>query len=86
MSAFTTEKIRLLAECERMMDGGEIPFVILNGQRASMSRSAMEYFGLEQGQTITGDIFVAVLQFKCAEIEAEIIERKLAKDSGGSGA
>jgi hypothetical protein len=76
MRDFTKDEIKLLAECERMMDAGA-PFVRLNNERIMCRKECMEEFGLERGQTITDTIFREILKWNIADCEAAIIERDM---------
>lgn len=81
--------LRLMAESERMMDEGKIPFVMApspNGimERLAMTDELMEDFGLKQGQSINSMIRDAILNAnikKIADIlsaaEDEFIEEEL---------
>lgn len=73
---FTTEEIRYLGEMERRMDRGEVPFVMVNSRRVAITHDAVTEFGLEQGQTITREIFIAVLNFQIATLVARIAVNK----------
>ena len=59
--------LQIMAESERLMDEGKIPFVIAPGpngimERLAMSNGLMEDFGLKQGQTINSIIRDAILE------------------------
>lgn len=68
----TNEEIKLLAEGERKMDAGEIAFVRLAGNRASVSPDVMQELGLQQGQTINNTIFLAILEANIANCKARM--------------
>jgi hypothetical protein len=72
----TAEEVRMLAEAERKMDTGEIPFVMYGGHRAAMRQEAMDHFKLKQGQTINDQIWIAILEFNIAHCRAETDMRK----------
>lgn len=72
----SAEEIRMPAEAERKMDSGVIPYVLLDGGRVMVSAEGMRHFGLEQGQTITQTIFLAILEFNIAHCEAMIEAKK----------
>jgi hypothetical protein len=72
---FSNEQIRMLAEAERKMDAGETPWVRLGNERVMVSALVMEELGLEQGQTITDEIFRAILRANIAALEIEIAAR-----------
>ena len=72
----TDEQIQMLAEVERMMDAGEMPFVIYGGQRAAVDAELMKRFGLKQGQTINDQIWRAILQTKIENAQRETVQRK----------
>ncbi len=57
----TDAEIRLQAAGERMMDSGEMPFVIHNGARLPLTEKEMERFGLRRGQTINSTIYFHIL-------------------------
>lgn len=73
---FTTKEIRALAEAERMMDAGQVPFVNFGGQRVMMRQEVMDELGLKQSQTINNQIFMAILQQNLAYCEAQIAIEK----------
>ena len=59
----------------------EIPFVMLDeGQRMPMTKEAMKHFGLTQGQTITDQIFRAILRFKIADCLEQTVEDWMARE------
>lgn len=66
------EEFRLLAECERQMDAGVTPFVVMSGQRIAMDAEALSDLGLSQGQSITPTMFGIILQYNLRRIEAQI--------------
>lgn len=86
------EQIRMLAQAERMMDAGEIPWVwapSLDGQyeRLSVSPAIMEIFELEQGQTVNSFIVNAIaemslkiLKLKIEEVKQEMEDEQLTDD------
>lgn len=76
---FTIEQLRMLADQEREMDAGQVPFVRLRDQRVAMTPSAMAAFGLEVGQTINDQIFIGILRLNLAECEASLVEQRAAK-------
>ena len=78
MKRFSNEEIRLLAESERAMDAGEIPFVIYHGQRASVQKPVMDQLGLVQGQTINDEIFGAMLRANIDDLRQKIAEESTA--------
>ncbi len=49
----TTEEIKMLAEVERQMDAGEVPFVVWAGNRMVVQQIVMDELGLESGQTVS---------------------------------
>ncbi len=57
----TDAEIRLQAEAQRMMDSGEIPFVVYNGERLALTKEQMDRFGLQRGQTINSTIYYHIL-------------------------
>lgn len=71
---FTVEQLRMLAEQEREMDAGRVPFVRLRDQRMAMTASAMAEFGLKAGQTINDQIFMGILRFNLAELRFNLAE------------
>ena len=68
----SNEDIRALADLERMMDSGEVPFVILNGERVATNELIMSELGLEQGQTINREIFKAMMRAQLAALQAQM--------------
>ena len=71
------ERIRMLAEAERMMDKGEIPWVWAIGplgtkERLCVNPQIMEEFQLEQGQSVNSFIMDAI-----ARRSLEIIREKI---------
>lgn len=76
---FTTEQIRNLAHLERMMDKGEIPFVMYDGRRTPMLPAIMDELGLEQGQTVNEPIMVAAQDVLRASNAAKDILASLTK-------
>lgn len=71
------QRIRILAEAERLMDQGKVPWVWSPSQNGTYERMAvtpeiMTELGLEQGQTINQIILEAI-----AEISMVILRRKL---------
>jgi hypothetical protein len=73
---FTNEEVALLAECERKMDAGEIPFVMMGGVRLATNREVMEELKLVQGQTVTPFIHHRMLEIQIALLQAKLaIER-----------
>ena len=59
----TKDEIKLLAQAEQMMDDARISYVILRGERVSVSSSAMAEFGLRAGQTINDNILLYLVFF-----------------------
>lgn len=71
------EQIRAMAEAERLMDAGEIPWVWAMGpnkqyERLSVTPAVMEILGLEQQQTVNSYIVDAI-----AELSLEILKEKI---------
>lgn len=69
--------IKLLAEAERKMDDGEIPFVWAPGpngilERLALTSEIMEEFELRQGQTINTIIRNAILEENVRIVIAKI--------------
>jgi hypothetical protein len=61
MSAnFSLAEIRQLAEIERDMDSGRLPFVMHAGQRLAVPRPILEELGLIAGQTVSDTIEAAI--------------------------
>ncbi len=85
---FTTEQIRMIAEVERDMDQGKIPFVVCDGQRVATSDECMDELGLEAGQTINSAIFQAMCLFGIKQCQEKIAEREtanaIARAQGGA--
>lgn len=74
MNPLGIEEFRLLAECERKMDAGEIPYVRLSGQghRIAMDSQAMGDLGLTQGLTVTATMFSVILKYLLERCSAQI--------------
>lgn len=71
--------IRIMAEAERMMDEGLIPFVLAPSpsgllERLAMTNELMKEFGLVQGQTINSMIRDAILEENLRRISKKIAE------------
>lgn len=85
------KELRMLAEIERQMDRGEIPWVRVEGftQRASIMPETMTVLGLETGQTITWFMFGEICQLQlemCREALAkERTEKLVAEELAGEG-
>jgi len=76
----SNDQIKMLAEQQREMDAGNVPFAILNGNRLASTAEIMTELGLEQGQTIDMVIFGAMLEASLASIHAKIALEEI-KDS-----
>lgn len=76
---FTTEEIRLIAECERQMDRGEVPFVIWHGERCPVEPIIMTELGLEQGQTINDHIYYAISLATLNYCRAQVALQKMSE-------
>ena len=74
---FTTKEIKMLAEAERQLDAGEVPFVVWGGGRMTVQPIVMEELGLEIGQTVSHEIAGAILRANLAAIQAGIDAAKL---------
>jgi hypothetical protein len=75
---FTKDQIKDLAEVDRMMDSGDMPFVWLDGERVACSRECMTELGMAPGQTISRLIFHEILKWNIADCEAGLVEQRLA--------
>ena len=58
--SITTEEIQMLAEVERQMDAGKVPFVVWVGGRMTVQKIVMEELGLESGRTVSHEIAGAI--------------------------
>lgn len=74
---FTKDEIIKLAACERAMDSGAIPFVVLGEGRVICPQACMDEFELKHGQTINHAIFMEILKWNLADCQAKIDEQKL---------
>jgi len=83
---FTIEQIRMLAENEQRMDEGSQPFVILNGRRCAFKQDVMDFLELEQGQTISEEIFMAGLRANIDFLNVAIAEQKMNDEAGNDKA
>lgn len=72
----TVEQIRMLAELERGMDAGKVPFVIYRDGRAAMDNECLTHFGLTQGQTVNDEIWRAIQEWNLERCQREIALRK----------
>ena len=75
------ERIRMLAEAERMMDKGEIPWVWAIGplgtkERLCVNSQIMEEFQLEQGQSVNSFIMDAIARRSLELIREKITQVK----------
>ena len=71
------EYIRMLAEAERLMDEGKIPFVWARNaygelERLSVNKQIMEEFDLHQGQSINSIIMNAIVRRSIELIQDKI--------------
>ena len=74
---FTTDELKMLAESERLMDGGEMPYVNFHNQRLMVSEQAMAEFDLRIGQCISDAVFVALIRFEIADCKSQISRNKI---------
>jgi hypothetical protein len=58
----SVKEIRQLAEIERGMDSGEIPYVVYAGHRTPIVRDVLDHLGLQSGQTVSHILWVAILE------------------------
>ena len=68
----TLEQMKILAEAERQMDAGAVPFVVCQGSRMIVDPLVMEEFGLQAGQTISPVMVVKILEAHLAMCQAEL--------------
>ena len=71
------QQIRMLAQAERLMDSGEVPWVWSVGpygqmERLSVAPDIMETLGLEQGQSVNSMIVNAI-----AELSIQILRDRI---------
>lgn len=60
---FTPEQIRMLAQCERDMDAGNVPFVRVDGLgRMLVNPLVMEELGLVSGQTVSAAMQLPIME------------------------
>lgn len=69
------DQIKMLAESERRMDDGKMPFVIWFGNRLPVPAECMAEFALRQGQTIGDEIGREITKWQIADLEARITEQ-----------
>lgn len=74
MSVLTLKDLQLLAECERQMDAGEVPWVRVEGAsgRSMMRPEIMEALGLVTGQTISWFLFGEIARLNLEHLRAQI--------------
>ena len=75
---FSVEQIKMLAECERQFDSGEMFYVTYDGGRTAVDDDLAVELGLVRGQTVSHAIFEAILQGHLAMIQAAIALDKAA--------
>lgn len=73
------EILRLMAEAERMMDEGKIPFVMAPGpkgihERLAVSEAIMEDFGLTQGQNVNTILRDAILEANLKRLADKLVD------------
>lgn len=76
---FTTEEIRMLAQVERDMDAGKIPFVLWGGSRLTVNPTVMEELGLAAGQAVSDQIAGAILEGNLAACQADLMVARARK-------
>lgn len=76
----TQEEVRMLAQIERDMDSGKQLFVLLNGERLAMLPEVVEFFALEQGQTISNGMYYEILKKIGSICEEKIALQEKAED------
>lgn len=77
----TNEEVKLLAKEERMMDSGKIKFVMFGDQRLMVDDDIMEKIDLKPGQTISWQIFQAILEENLKKIQLKIQLEKINEES-----
>lgn len=65
----------ILANLDRQIDSGEVPFVMLDGTRVAVTPRAMKHFALAPSQTIDDEQFAALLRFNIDDTLRQIAER-----------
>lgn len=76
MKELTLEEIKLLAEQERRMDAGEVPYVIWSGNRFSVDSEILQHFNLKNQQTINDAIALAIMKFNITRSKEKIMEEE----------
>ncbi len=79
MRKLTHEEIKILAECERKMDAGKTPHVVVDGHRFAVNDEILEHFGLQNRQTVTNVIITAILEFNIERLKKEIMDEEAKK-------
>ena len=78
MNKFDKERIRIMAEAERMMDSGEIPYVIAPSnkglERMAVASEIMDELGLTNGQTVNSCIIEAIFKLSLEKIVKRLDE------------
>lgn len=74
MRQLSIEELRMLAEAERQMDRGEVPWVRVEGiqDRSLMNPEVMSMLGLVTGQTISWTLFGEILK-----LNLELLNRQI---------
>ena len=68
----TTEELHMLAEAERQMDAGEIPFVVWGANRMIVRPIVMDELRLKTGQTVSDTLAGAIMEAHLAAIQADV--------------
>ncbi len=76
MRDLSIEELKMLADCERGMDSGIIPYVVLNGDRCAIDHEILSHFGLINHQTIDSVIFIAIQKFNIGRLKKEIMDKE----------
>ena len=74
------EEVRLLAELERKMDSGEIPYVVLQNERIAVIPSIMKHLELKSGQTISMTIYLEIMKCSLSEATRKLDEQNAEKE------
>lgn len=74
---FDQDMIRKLAKLERQMDDGEIPFVVVGGNRASVPDDVMDDLELQSGQSVSDLIYIGILEEILRRLNQKIDEQAI---------
>lgn len=78
--AMNIDTTRGLIKLEQDMDGGKIKYVMLHGERMSVSNETFDILGLKIGQTISTAIAIEIIKAELDGCMAQIATKKALAD------